>query len=1023
MDALKGDGGWPQSPYPGLRFYRETDAALFSEREENVRHCAESILRFGVKILLLQGASGAGKSSFLRAGLIHYLRQDSRQRSLFIGGGDHTIRCTADPLPQIRRALLDALDSVPNDSLQPADIYANDAAEVTTDDACALVEQDIRGEIRDRLREGASTTRRQLATQLADVLLEICGQLPGKLILILDQAEEVLTREAGDSDIRDASSSFFFFLEQVYLLNIDVRIVVSLRTEYYGRFRDELRISDARLSDRPKHGGIDTYLLRSIRDQDALLRVLTLPTTARSAEGKLVYNFSFDRGVREEILDDLLRSHPIGSVTPVLQVICSALFCCLTDHKREITKSDYHSLGRVDGIMKTYVHDVVTEAAHNTHSAPDQWYELLYSLVSRQGGGTLVSLTESVEELEKRARIEKIEGDVRSAFFELSHGRRPLLRGEPSERPQFYSLQHDVLATALVRWKLSHTERIERQKAERKTKLKVLSIIACILGVAAMAIMQIAWRSNDLLHVKEALVAGRNGLASFSPRGNFRQSLALILANLDATEHADTSYEWLVHGNKPLHDASVAALRQSLTRMPALTGQYRAAGIDTVGRQVALLEEDGKHLSLVALPSRYDYTQLVVTKRFAMPDIVANNMNGNFPPMVGFVDEIGPVALVAGYAYYWDESGKPVARNLRNMLPEVVRGAVFPRFDFVGGKLLITAGSFSTSNNYDLSLVYVNADALKAEAALPTKRVIQSLSRLSANPVFSSTASVPLTFAYLYEGGERAAADYSDLISRHHQRLVPNSGPSPGAGLDLYVERVDESDSPGHVSVAAFSAMSGPGRQQAVGTSFVLGKDAVLFKSAEPSLYIFDVPSMLRDASNNVKPLQVTFVPPQNPLLTQLNKAEDLRLVRGPMPWVAPPLAGVLIDDRLRAAWAAPRGLWVAENSKFQPSVSQASLGLTGPLMSGDVGGNKLQFSSDGNLLLLLQQRDFRNPLSVRLWDLRQERIDWLRQAPLSQLKPIACELMKRSTADTAFFSEAEAAIYRIQTTTPFCLP
>lgn len=1013
MDTPQRDGKWPKHPYPGLRFYRETDTVLFSERDDNVRQCAESLLRFGVKILLLQGSSGAGKSSFLRAGLIHYLRQDPERRSLFLGGDDHTIRCTADPLPQISQALTNALDS--------GAIVVRDAAAEAANDVCTLVDRDVRDDVCQRLRALAECPRRQLAIGLADVLLDICGQLPGRLVLVLDQAEEVLTRDTGDAEVREASAAFFFFLEKVYLLNIDVRIIISLRTEYYGRFRDELRISDTRLSDRPKRGGVEPYLLRSIRDKEALLRILSLPTTATHADGSSVYNFTYNPGVREEIVDDLLKSYPVGSVTPVLQVICSALFSCLTTHKRVITDADFHSLGGVDGIMKTYVHDGVSEAARRTRSHPDQWYALLYSLVSRQGGGTLVSLTESVEEMEKRARDEKIEGDVRAVFFELSHGRQPLLRGEPPERPRYFSLQHDVLATALVRWKLSYTERRERQKAERRSRQKLLWSIGGLVAVLAMAFVVIAWRSHDLLREKETLVTARNSLASFAPRGNFRQSLALLLANLDATDRADTFYEWLVRGNQSLHDASISALKQTLVRTPALTGQYLAAGLDAAGGQVALLEQGGKSLAIVALPSGYDYTQLPAVKRLELPAPPANNPNGKFLPSVGFIDQIGPVALVAGYAYYWDEQGNPVMRNLRNMLPEVIRGAVFPRYDFIGGKLLITASNFSSGATYDLSVVYVDAAALRSETALPTRRVIQSLTRLSFGPVFSPSITLPDTFAYLYEGGERASADLSDLISRRYQRLVSSSGPSPSAGLDLYLGRVDGFESPKHIAVARLTATSAAGQHQTVGTSFVLGKDAILFKGVEPWLYLFDVPAILQSTFGNVAPLQIGFVPPRDPLQTIQPGPEDLRLVSGPSAWAAPPLAGVSLDDRLRAAWAAPRGLWVVENSRARPNSANALLAMSGPLMTGDPGGTKLQFTRDGNLLLLLQQRDFRNPLSVRIWDLRPGRAEWLQQASLPRLKNTACELMKRSSTDTAFFSEPEAVIYQIRTAKPLC--
>ena len=78
MDTLPIAAQWPKYPYRGLDFYRETDALLFRERDRDVDECAAILLRFGVKILLLQGSSGSGKSSFLRAGLLPRLARDDR---------------------------------------------------------------------------------------------------------------------------------------------------------------------------------------------------------------------------------------------------------------------------------------------------------------------------------------------------------------------------------------------------------------------------------------------------------------------------------------------------------------------------------------------------------------------------------------------------------------------------------------------------------------------------------------------------------------------------------------------------------------------------------------------------------------------------------------------------------------------------------------------------------------------------------------------------------------------------------
>ncbi|MBV8135321.1 MAG: hypothetical protein JO121_06725, partial [Deltaproteobacteria bacterium] len=265
MDTLPTAGRWPKHPYRGLDFYSESEARLFRERDAEIRECADILLGFGVKILLLQGSSGSGKSSFLRAGLIPYLGR-GEPRNFLLNGKDSVIRCTSDPLPGIARSLVDAFGSSES-SLEPV-------RRETGWDGEVLVEAAVSSEVCRTLTEAISGSREELANALASALLAICGELPGKLILVLDQAEEVLTRARSGG----AGAAFFRFLEEIYLRNIDARLVVALRTEYYGRFRDELRISDDRLSNRPRSGGVEPYLLRPLREKSALFRIVEAPT-------------------------------------------------------------------------------------------------------------------------------------------------------------------------------------------------------------------------------------------------------------------------------------------------------------------------------------------------------------------------------------------------------------------------------------------------------------------------------------------------------------------------------------------------------------------------------------------------------------------------------------------------------------------------------------------------------------------------------------------------------------------------
>lgn len=103
---------WPENPYKGLSFYTSEDVALFGGRELEVKACAQIVGRESTKVLLLQGPTGCGKSSFLRAGLIPYLESEVA-RSQFLQVYDIKdvkalfVRCTEAPLTRLCEDLYD----------------------------------------------------------------------------------------------------------------------------------------------------------------------------------------------------------------------------------------------------------------------------------------------------------------------------------------------------------------------------------------------------------------------------------------------------------------------------------------------------------------------------------------------------------------------------------------------------------------------------------------------------------------------------------------------------------------------------------------------------------------------------------------------------------------------------------------------------------------------------------------------------------------------------------------------------
>ena len=80
-DSFDWDGSRP--PYPGLFAFDEPDSAVFFGRENEIRNGLDTLSQQrsfgGARFLLVLGASGSGKSSLLRAGIIPRLRRNPEQ--------------------------------------------------------------------------------------------------------------------------------------------------------------------------------------------------------------------------------------------------------------------------------------------------------------------------------------------------------------------------------------------------------------------------------------------------------------------------------------------------------------------------------------------------------------------------------------------------------------------------------------------------------------------------------------------------------------------------------------------------------------------------------------------------------------------------------------------------------------------------------------------------------------------------------------------------------------------------------
>ncbi len=349
---------WPSEPYKGLEFFSSTDVPLFSQREDDIEDCAARIDDFTTRVLILHGLSGMGKSSFLRAGLIPRLEDPPGDGSRFHflrdgAGAPYIIRTTDDPVSRLREALR------------------------ITASADGRLPARTAHEIQDILKVPASAdTVESGADQVIHALRSLAGSQGTRILaVVFDQAEEVLTLtkiEQAPGVNAAKRLAFFYLLEEICQLNLDLKIVISLRTEYYGQFCSFFSDAPAYriTSEASPLSGIRDYYLQPIRKEKQIIGIIKRPTLdqpigAMSAPRE-TYGFEYAPGVAETIARDLSRLSGDSSILPVLQVVCRKLYegyvragdsgqGAKARDTFVIEDKHYREIGGVEGALDSYI--------------------------------------------------------------------------------------------------------------------------------------------------------------------------------------------------------------------------------------------------------------------------------------------------------------------------------------------------------------------------------------------------------------------------------------------------------------------------------------------------------------------------------------------------------------------------------------------------------------------------------------------------------------------------------------------
>src|SRR6266851_3672059 len=329
---VKSPLGWPAKPYKGFNYFRREDQLLLSGRDDEVTACAFLFAHPDTRVLLLHGVTGCGKSSFLRAGLIPALEENAGFFFLKTPGTDDEalfIRCTEAPIDQIARQVF-SFDSKPFPSESPP----------------GMRQLDLPSALSGLGWEAFLDSAREQNGSLLECLSKIAERLPRTLVLIVDQAEEVLTHSPGEENFLNRAR-FFEFLRDFQQIETRARIIVTLRTEYFGRFIDAIQISYQSRDE------LKQFLLSELSGT-ALVEAALLPTSREQFRSfdppHSVYGFDFEMGLPETIVKDILSARYSGPALPVLQLVCLGLYeDAKLEHRSLIDREAYRSKGGWEG--------------------------------------------------------------------------------------------------------------------------------------------------------------------------------------------------------------------------------------------------------------------------------------------------------------------------------------------------------------------------------------------------------------------------------------------------------------------------------------------------------------------------------------------------------------------------------------------------------------------------------------------------------------------------------------------------
>ena len=334
-------------PYRGLNAFREEDAPLFFGRDRLVDEPEQGLLHkvLTCPLVAVVGASGSGKSSVVRAGLLPRLRRLPPSR-----GKWEVVTFRPEKFPFLKLAI--ALEAVRNPD-------ANDAALQTA--AAGLA-------------ESWSSGRLPLEASLTDALEALRVD---RLVVVVDQFEELITLTS-----QEARRSFLSRLLEATEARSNITVLLTLRTDYYSAIH-----LDPRLSKGVQRGIVNVGAMT----RDELRSAIEGPAQRVGLE--------FEPGLVSRLLKDV--GDEPGNL-PLLEFALTELW--EGREERRLTNTAYEKRGHVAGALDRRAEDVFKKLTERQKDATPRLFCRLVRVADVEGEGRDTCRRVRLDELDEESR-------------------------------------------------------------------------------------------------------------------------------------------------------------------------------------------------------------------------------------------------------------------------------------------------------------------------------------------------------------------------------------------------------------------------------------------------------------------------------------------------------------------------------------------------------------------------------------------------------------------------------------------